>query len=100
VYDYRSEWLKLIDLLSQPASAEDVNKRAFDAIAGIFKCSGGALWLKKGKVLAPAYQSNLSVNIAEAIDITSTFQSGQRIFKIYGSYCRLLVKPTSLALWR
>lgn len=71
-YDYRSEWLKLIELLSQPASADDVHKRAFRALAGIFKCSGGALWLHKGKVLAPVYQHNISMSILEAIEPDSS----------------------------
>ncbi len=71
-YDYRSEWLKLIELLSQPAAAEDVHARAFNAIAGIFKCRGGALWMHKGKVLAPVYQHNISVNILEAIEPESS----------------------------
>lgn len=71
-YDYRAEWITLIELLSQPATADNIHKRAFDAIAGIFKCSGGALWLHKGNVLAPAYQNNMSVHIADAIEPDSS----------------------------
>lgn len=67
-YDYRTEWLKLIDRLSQPASSEEAHKQALSAVAGIFKSSGGALWMHKGKVLAPVYQSNISFNILECIE--------------------------------
>ena len=67
-YDYRSEWLKLIERLSQPTSPEDVHRQAIGAVANIFRSNGGALWLRKGRVLAPVYQENISVNIAEAIE--------------------------------
>ncbi len=71
-YDYRTEWLKLIDRLSQPANSEDVHKQALNAVATIFKSNGGALWMHKGKVLAPVYQSNISVNILECIEPESS----------------------------
>lgn len=67
-YDYRTEWLKLIERLSQPASPEDVHRQAVDAVATIFKSNGGALWLHKGKVLVPVYQENISVAILECIE--------------------------------
>ncbi len=55
-YDYRSEWLKLIQQLSQPTSPRDVQRQAITAVASIFKSPGGALWLRKGPVMAPSYQ--------------------------------------------
>ncbi|MBC6903974.1 PEP-CTERM system histidine kinase PrsK [Saccharophagus sp. K07] len=67
-YDYRTEWLKLIERLSQPTSPEDVHRRALSAVATIFKSAGGALWLRKGKVLVPVYQENISINVLEAIE--------------------------------
>lgn len=71
-YDYRTEWLKLIERLSQPASPEEVHKLALNAVATIFKSNGGALWLHKGKVLVPVYQGNISVNILECIEPESS----------------------------
>lgn len=71
-YDYRSEWLKLIERLSQPASAEDVHRRAYRALAGIFKCDGGALWLQKGKVLVSVFQHNIKVNVLDTIEPESS----------------------------
>lgn len=71
-YDYRTEWLKLIERLSQPASPEDVHRQALNAVATIFKSNGGALWLHKGKVLVPVYQENISINILESIEPESS----------------------------
>lgn len=67
-YDYRAEWLKLIERLSQPTSPEAVHRQAIGAVASIFKSNGGALWLRKGRVLAPVYQENISINIIDAIE--------------------------------
>lgn len=67
-YDYRQEWLKLIDKLSRPVSHAEVHHLAIDSIASIFNCNGGALWLHKGKVFAPVHQYNIPVNIQEAIE--------------------------------
>lgn len=47
-YDYRSEWLKLIRLLSQPNEDEQISQKAIDASANLFRCQGGALWQKRG----------------------------------------------------
>ncbi|TQV71857.1 PEP-CTERM system histidine kinase PrsK [Exilibacterium tricleocarpae] len=58
-YDYRTEWLKLIQQLSQPTSARDVHRQAITAVASIFKSPGGALWLRKGPVMAPYFQMNM-----------------------------------------
>lgn len=67
-YDYRTEWLKLIDRLSQPTSPEEVHRQAIHAVATIFKSHGGALWLRRGKVLVPVHQENISINVLEAIE--------------------------------
>jgi putative PEP-CTERM system histidine kinase len=67
-YDYRTEWLKLIERLSQPTSPEDVHRRALSAVATIFKSSGGALWLRRGKVLVPVFQDNIAISVLEAIE--------------------------------
>lgn len=71
-YDYRSEWLKLIERLSQPTSPEDVHHHALGAVGAIFKSQGGALWLRRGKLLVPVYQQNIQINIPEAIEPDSS----------------------------
>lgn len=68
-YDYRSEWLKLIDQLSQPTSIGETHARAIMVLADLFKCSGGALWLKRGKVMVPTRQVNIHI-----ADISETFE--------------------------
>lgn len=67
-YDYRTEWLKLIERLSQPTSPEEVHRHALGAVSTIFKSSGGAIWLRRGKVLVPVFQDNIAINVLEAIE--------------------------------
>jgi putative PEP-CTERM system histidine kinase len=72
-YDYRTEWLKLIERLAQPTSPEEVNRQAIESVASIFKSGGGALWLRRGKIFTPVYQDNISVPpIAETIEAENT----------------------------
>jgi putative PEP-CTERM system histidine kinase len=58
-YDYRSEWLRIINYLAQPAEAIEVNQRAFFAVASTTKAPGGAIWLLKQGFYEPVYQVNL-----------------------------------------
>ncbi len=44
-YDYRVEWLRLIDALTQPSHDENFHQRAVSIVASIFKSEGGGLWL-------------------------------------------------------
>lgn len=59
-YDYRSEWLRIINYLAQPADSSDVNQRAFYAVSSTTKAPGGAIWLLKQGYYEPVYQNNLS----------------------------------------
>lgn len=59
-YDYRSEWLRLINFLALPANEEEANERAFLAAASITKALGGALWIRKSDLFVPVFQ--LSMN--------------------------------------
>lgn len=43
-YDYRTEWVKLINYLSEPTD-EDLDKRALKAVAGMFRSPGACLWV-------------------------------------------------------
>ncbi len=58
-YDYRSEWLGLINYLAQPAEASEATHRAFHAVAAITKAPGGAIWIRKQGFYEPVYQANL-----------------------------------------
>jgi signal transduction histidine kinase len=59
-YDYRSEWLRIINFLAQPAERSEVNQRAFFAATSTTKAPGGAMWLLKQGYYTPVYQLNLS----------------------------------------
>jgi signal transduction histidine kinase (EC 2.7.13.3) len=41
-YDYRAEWLKLINQLSQPTEPQMIHTRALKVVANLFKCNSGA----------------------------------------------------------
>ncbi len=71
-YDYRAEWLKLINHLSQPKSPEEVNSHALNAVASIFRSHGGAIWMRRGKLFVPVYQNQLQFDIYDAIEPDST----------------------------
>ena len=58
-YDYRNEWLRLINYLAQPAEREEVNQRAFFAVASVTKTPGGAIWVRKHGHYEPVYQAGL-----------------------------------------
>lgn len=60
-YDYRVEWLKLINYLSQPSGSENFHERAIKAIAAIFKSPSGALWLRQGQNYTPMGAYNLQL---------------------------------------
>lgn len=63
-YDYRVEWLKLINSLSRPSPDENFHERAIKAVATIFKSPGGALWLRKESHYVPVRQFNMVVPAA------------------------------------
>ncbi len=61
-YDYRTEWLRLINYLSEPSDTKNSRQRAFYAVASIFNCPGGAIWIKKDEFYYPEYQIELPLN--------------------------------------
>ncbi len=71
-YDYRAEWLRLINQLSQPTGPDEMHARAIKVVADLFKSDGGALWVKRGKVLVPVRQVNVSIDITEMIEPLSS----------------------------
>ncbi|WP_075187571.1 XrtA/PEP-CTERM system histidine kinase PrsK [Teredinibacter haidensis] len=71
-YDYRAEWLKLINQLSQPTGPDEIHSRAITVVADLFKSNGGALWLKRGKVLVPVQQVHVAMDISDMIEPNSS----------------------------
>ncbi|WP_185235538.1 XrtA/PEP-CTERM system histidine kinase PrsK [Teredinibacter franksiae] len=71
-YDYRAEWLKLINQLSQPTEPDEIHARAIAVVAELFKSNGGALWVKRGKVLVPVQQVHVSIDVSEMIEPNSS----------------------------
>lgn len=70
-YDYRVEWLKLINYLSQPSGDENFHERAIKVVAAIFKSPSGALWLRHGQRYTPIGIYNLqlpNISVDEPVD--------------------------------
>ncbi len=73
-YDYRNVWLNLIQTLSNISEQEDFNRLSVKAVAQIFNCQGGALWLANDNdfyELAGCWNVDLSDDIT--IASTDTF---------------------------
>lgn len=58
-YDYRTEWLRLINYLAQPAESREANQRAFYAVASVTKASGGAIWIHQNGFYEQVYQHRI-----------------------------------------
>lgn len=56
-YDYRKEWLNVIDQLSKPSNSDEVHERALNSVTNIFKSAAGGIWLKRGNLFSPVYQA-------------------------------------------
>jgi putative PEP-CTERM system histidine kinase len=59
-YDYRAEWLRIINYLAQPTENSQAAQRAFFAVASTTNAPGGAIWILKQGFYEPVYQINLS----------------------------------------
>ncbi|HEB27550.1 MAG TPA: PEP-CTERM system histidine kinase PrsK [Porticoccus sp.] len=60
-YDYRVEWLRLINSLTQPNIQENFNERAIKTVASIFKSEGGCLWLESYGAYRPIQAYNMAL---------------------------------------
>ncbi|WP_370981255.1 XrtA/PEP-CTERM system histidine kinase PrsK [Agaribacterium sp. ZY112] len=73
-YDYRNEWLKLIDLLSLPTEHKQCGDIAISAAADLFRCKSSALWLVQDRQLVAAEQQGLNPTLKlENIELDSAF---------------------------
>lgn len=52
IYDYREEWLKISNLLSQETS-ESPHELVINVITKTFKCDSGILWVREGNYFVP-----------------------------------------------
>jgi putative PEP-CTERM system histidine kinase len=73
-YDYRSEWLKLIRLLSLPTEPEQSSERAISAAANLFKCESGAVWQKRGtRLMKSAEIGEFSIELPSELSLNTEF---------------------------
>jgi putative PEP-CTERM system histidine kinase len=68
-YDYRKEWLQLIDTLTASDDGLPLRKRAIRAVADVLESDTGVLWLKTpgGKALEPTDGWNTSLDGRDAV---------------------------------
>ena len=67
-YDYRTEWIKLINQLSRTDDETDPPARTLRVAADLFKCDGGALWVKRSQVLVPVVKNNMPFDISGTVE--------------------------------
>jgi putative PEP-CTERM system histidine kinase len=74
-YDYRSEWLNLIEKLSRPSNTVDTYRYALSAVMSVFKSPGGILWISQGQCYHPAHYRNVVINSLPDEPVDSRFVS-------------------------
>jgi len=58
-FDYRHEWIRFIDTISSPNQSSSLHERAIRAVANVFDCGGGAIYVcRSDGVLAIACRWN------------------------------------------
>lgn len=78
-YDYRVEWLKFIELVSEPKYAEELPVRIIRALAGFVDSSAGVLWsLSRGIGYYPTAAWRLPIPPSERLPIDDPFVAGFR----------------------
>ena len=70
-YDYRAEWINLINRLSQEGDDTPAT-RSIKTAAELFKCSGGALWLKRARTYALVQQHHCNFDATNAFENEDT----------------------------
>jgi putative PEP-CTERM system histidine kinase len=73
-YDYREEWLRLMNTLAHPSGELALPERTIKAIAQIVASPGGAVWIQEeGGQLKPTAQWHLAVPEGAVEPLTSPF---------------------------
>ncbi len=89
-YDYRVEWLKLIDRLSRPYGEDDMQQRAIKAMSAVFNSPGGILWLRHENQFdaEASYPMGLPAGASEPADsaFIKTMIEREWIFESGGDY--------------
>jgi len=62
-YDYRTEWLKLIEKLSRPLYNRTVYQQALDAVTSVFKAPAGIICIRQGDYYRPTHHQGMENDI-------------------------------------
>lgn len=89
-YDYREEWLQLINYLSRTPDVEDFYCRSITAVASIFRSACGALWIQQGHQFVPVSTLNMTLPEADLTEDTnspfcSTLRAQEWVFAPHSS---------------
>jgi putative PEP-CTERM system histidine kinase len=79
-FDYRAEWLRFVDTVSQPDAGEGgLPVRVVKALAQIVDCPAGTLWcLQEGSGYVPEAGWNLPVEHGRKVSVDDPFVAGFR----------------------
>lgn len=72
-YDYRVEWLNLINVLSQDTSNKDASTIALHAVADIFNSPAASLWLRENDRITLAAAHNMTFANDPSVMIDTPF---------------------------
>jgi putative PEP-CTERM system histidine kinase len=65
-YDYRREWIRLTQRLSENTPGETLEHRGLDAMVSLANAEGGALWLREKENHADGYIRVAEINLDDA----------------------------------
>ena len=95
-YDYRVEWLKFIELVSEPRNAEELSVRIIRALAGFVDSPAGVLWsLGQGVGYSPTASWKRPLPNDGKLSADDAFISGFRD----GSWIQMAAAETSAEAW-
>jgi putative PEP-CTERM system histidine kinase len=95
-YDYRVEWLKFIELVSQPRNTEELSVRIIRALAEFVDSRAGALWsLSQGVGYSPTASWKRPLPNDGKLSVDDAFISGFRD----GSWIQTATAETSTEAW-
>src|SRR5262249_8189873 len=95
-YDYRVEWLKFIELVSEPRNAEELSVRIIRALAGFVDSPAGVLWsLGQGVGYSPTASWKRPLPNDGKLSADDAFISGFRA----GSWIQMAAAGTSAEAW-
>ena len=66
-YDYRAEWINLINQLSREDYGNDPGTRVINVASNLFKCDAGAIWIKKDDTYVVLKKSNIQADLSNTV---------------------------------